>query len=108
MLIVQDLAIIPMMIILPQLSDPGSGLPLLAIAVIKSAIFLVVMLYMGKKVLPRLMAHVAGWNSRELFLLTISAIGLGIGYATWLFGLSFAFGAFVAGMVLNESKPLNF
>jgi CPA2 family monovalent cation:H+ antiporter-2 len=49
------------------------------------------------------MAHIAGWNSRELFLLAITAIGLGVGYATYLFGLSFAFGAFVAGMVLSES-----
>jgi monovalent cation:H+ antiporter-2, CPA2 family len=50
-----------------------------------------------------LLAHVAKWNSRELFILTITAIGLGIGYATYLFGLSFAFGAFVAGMVMSES-----
>jgi CPA2 family monovalent cation:H+ antiporter-2 len=103
MLIIQDLAVIPMMIILPQLSDPASGLPLLAVAVVKSVIFLVLMLYLGKKILPWLLAYVAGWNSRELFILSITAIGLGIGYATYLFGLSFAFGAFVAGMVLSES-----
>ena len=103
MLIVQDLAVIPMMIILPQLSDPEAGLPLLAIAVIKSGIFLLAMFYMGRKVLPWLLAHVAQWNSRELFILSITAIGLGVGYATYLFGLSFAFGAFVAGMVLSES-----
>ena len=103
MLIVQDLAVIPMMIILPQLSNPEAGLPLLAIAVIKSGIFLLAMFYMGRKVLPWLLAHVAQWNSRELFILSITAIGLGVGYATYLFGLSFAFGAFVAGMVLSES-----
>ncbi|MBU1712965.1 MAG: cation:proton antiporter [Proteobacteria bacterium] len=103
MLIVQDLAVIPMMIILPQLSNPKAGLPLLAIAVIKSVIFLVLMLYLGRKLLPRLLVHVARWNSRELFILSITAIGLVIGYATYLFGLSFAFGAFVAGMVLSES-----
>lgn len=103
MLIIQDLAVIPMMIILPQLSNPKVGLPLLAIAVIKSVIFLVLMFYLGRKWLPWLLAHVAQWNSRELFILSITAIGLGIGYATYLFGLSFAFGAFVAGMVLSES-----
>ncbi len=103
MLIVQDLAVIPMMIILPQLSDPKAGLPLLAIAVLKSVIFLALMLYLGRKLLPRLLSHVAQWNSRELFILSITAIGLGVGYATYLFGLSFAFGAFVAGMVLSES-----
>jgi monovalent cation:H+ antiporter-2, CPA2 family len=103
MLIVQDLAVIPMMIILPQLSNPKLGLPLLGIAIIKSFIFLVVMLYLGRKFLPWLLARVARWNSRELFILSITAIGLGIGYATYLFGLSFAFGAFIAGMVLSES-----
>jgi len=103
MLIIQDLAVIPMMIILPQLSNPQAGLPLLAIAVIKSVIFLAVMFYLGRKLLPWLLSHVAQWNSRELFILSITAIGLGIGYATYLFGLSFAFGAFVAGMVLSES-----
>lgn len=103
MLIIQDLAVIPMMIILPQLSNPQAGLPLLAIAVIKSIIFLAVMFYLGRKLLPWLLSHVAQWNSRELFILSITAIGLGIGYATYLFGLSFAFGAFVAGMVLSES-----
>ena len=103
MLIVQDLAVIPMMIILPQMSNPEAGLPLLAIAVIKSVIFLLLMFYLGRKLLPWLLSHVAHLNSRELFILSITAIGLGIGYATYLFGLSFAFGAFVAGMVLSES-----
>lgn len=103
MLIVQDLAVIPMMIILPQLSNPAAGLPLLLIAVTKSIVFLVVMFYLGKKLLPQLLMQVAQWNSRELFILSITAIGLGIGYVTYLFGLSFAFGAFVAGMVLSES-----
>jgi CPA2 family monovalent cation:H+ antiporter-2 len=103
MLIVQDLAVIPMMIILPQLGNPEAGLPLLAVAVVKSVVFLVVMLYLGRKLLPRLLSHVAQWNSRELFNLSVTAIALGIGYGTYLFGLSFAFGAFIAGMVLSDS-----
>ncbi|SMC97423.1 Kef-type potassium/proton antiporter, CPA2 family [Desulfocicer vacuolatum DSM 3385] len=103
MLIVQDLAVIPMMIILPQLSNPESGLTLLGVAIVKSIVFLVVMFYLGRKILPWLLVHVANWNSRELFILSITAIGLGVGYATYLFGLSFAFGAFVAGMVLSDS-----
>ncbi|MDH3394000.1 MAG: cation:proton antiporter, partial [Desulfobulbaceae bacterium] len=103
MLIVQDLAVVPLMIILPQMSDPQAGLPLLGIAVVKSAVFLFLMFYLGTRILPKLLAVVASWNSRELFILTITAIGLGVGYATYLFGLSFAFGAFIAGMVLSES-----
>ena len=53
--------------------------------------------------MPRVMKTIADWNSRELFLVATTAIGLGIGYGTYLFGLSFAFGAFVAGMLLSES-----
>lgn len=102
-LIVQDLAVVPLMIMLPQLSDPTSGLPILGVAAVKSIVFLLLMFYLGTRLLPWLLAIVARWNSRELFLLTITAIGLGIGYATYLVGLSFAFGAFVAGMVLSES-----
>lgn len=103
MLIVQDLAVVPMMIILPQLNNPKTGLPVLGIAALKAALFLVLMIFVGTRLLPRLISHIARWNSRELFLLAIAAAGLGVGYATYLFGLSFAFGAFVAGMVLSES-----
>lgn len=103
MLIVQDLAVVPMMIILPQLNDPAAGLGTLGVAGGKAILFLGAMLLLGTKLLPVLLRHVARLGSRELFLLAITAIGLGVGYATYLVGLSFAFGAFVAGMVLNES-----
>src|SRR5690606_10702677 len=65
--------------------------------------FLVLMMVFGTRVLPRMLKIVASWTSRELFLLTIKAIGLGIGAATQAVGLSYVFGAFVAGMVLSES-----
>ena len=103
MLIVQDLAIVPMMIILPQLKNLSAGLPILGLAVIKAVCFLLVMVLIGTRVLPLVIRKIAGWNSRELFLLAITALGLGIGYGTYMFGLSFAFGAFVAGMLLSES-----
>lgn len=103
MLIVQDLAVVPMMVILPQLNDPKVGLPLLGIAALKAALFITAMILLGTKLLPKLMAYIAGIGSRELFMLAITAIGLGVGYVTHLAGLSFAFGAFVAGMVLSES-----
>ncbi|MDX1520377.1 MAG: cation:proton antiporter [Anaerolineae bacterium] len=103
MLIVQDLAVVPLIIILPQLNDLEAGLPILGWAALTAALFLFFMIFAGTRVIPRLMAYIAGWNSRELFLLAITAIGLGVGYGTYLVGLSFAFGAFVAGMVLSES-----
>ncbi|RJQ70824.1 MAG: portal protein [Desulfobacteraceae bacterium] len=103
MLIVQDLAVVPMMIILPQLNNPAVGLPALGFAALKAAGFIAAMVVLGTRLLPRLLAHIAKLGSRELFLLAITAIGLGVGYLTHLAGLSFAFGAFVAGMVLSES-----
>ncbi len=103
MLIVQDLAVIPLIIMLPQLSNPQAGLPALGWAALKAAGFLILMIIVGTRVIPRLMSYVTSWNSRELFLLTVTATGLGVGYATYVVGLSFAFGAFVAGMVLGES-----
>lgn len=102
-LIVQDLAIVPMLIILPQLNNIQSGFSILLIAAVKAVIFLLVMILIGTKVIPALMRYIANWNSRELFLVTTTAIGLGIGYGTYVFGLSFAFGAFVAGILLSES-----
>ncbi|MDR3088298.1 MAG: cation:proton antiporter [Desulfobulbaceae bacterium] len=103
MLIVQDLAVIPLMIILPQLSNPQAGLPLIAWAALKALAFLALMVVVGVRVIPGLLVYISRWNSRELFLLAVTSIGLGVGYITYLFGLSFAFGAFVAGMVLSES-----
>ncbi|EGB14563.1 sodium/hydrogen exchanger [Pseudodesulfovibrio mercurii] len=103
MLIVQDLAVVPMMIVLPELNDPVVGLPKLGFALVKAAVFLASMILLGTRLLPWLMARIARLGSRELFLLAIAAIGLGVGYLTYLAGLSFAFGAFVAGMVLSES-----
>ena len=103
LLIVQDLAVVPMLIILPQLGDIGSGLEVLGWAALKAVLFLAAMILLGTRLLPRIMKDVVAWESRELFLLTVVAIGLGVGYGTYLVGLSFAFGAFIAGMVLSES-----
>jgi len=102
-LIVQDLTIMPMLIILPQLNTLDAGLTVLAFAALKAAIFLILMYFVGARIIPWIMKSVASWNSRELFLVAATAMGLGIGYITYLFGLSFAFGAFVAGILLSES-----
>ena len=103
MLIIQDLAVVPLMIILPQLNNPSMGLQILGFAALKAALFLLTMVLLGTRLLPKLLAHIAALGSRELFLISITAMGLGIGYLTWVVGLSFAFGAFVAGLVLSES-----
>jgi CPA2 family monovalent cation:H+ antiporter-2 len=103
MLIVQDLAVVPLIILLPELGNIGEGFSELGVAALQAAVFIAVMVVFGRRVFPWLMARVAAWNSRELFLISVVAIGLGVGYGTYLFGLSFAFGAFVAGMVLSQS-----
>jgi monovalent cation:H+ antiporter-2, CPA2 family len=103
MLIVQDLAVVPMLIILPELQNLEQGLWILGFAVLRAIVFLLIMVYGGMWFIPLVLRRIAAWNSRELFLVSVMAIGLGIGYATYLVGLSFAFGAFVAGMVLSES-----
>jgi CPA2 family monovalent cation:H+ antiporter-2 len=103
MLIVQDLAVVPMMIVLPELDSLRDGLPALGWAVLRAGLFLGAMVLVGTRVIPAVLKGIAAWGSRELFLIAVMALGLGVGYATYLAGLSFAFGAFVAGMVLSES-----
>ena len=103
MLVVQDLAVVPLIILLPALGNIGEGLNRLGVAVLQAAVFVAGMALFGARIFPWLMARIASWNSRELFLISVVAIGLGVGYGTYLFGLSFAFGAFVAGMVLSRS-----
>jgi CPA2 family monovalent cation:H+ antiporter-2 len=103
MLVVQDLAMVPLMIILPQVQNLEAGLLLLWEAVLRAGLFLGTMIVVGTRLVPRLMGYIARWSSRELFLVAVTALALGVGYATYRFGLSFAFGAFVAGMVISES-----
>lgn len=103
MLIVQDLAVVPLIILLPELGNISEGLSQVGIATAQAAVFIGAMALFGTRIFPWLMARIASFNSRELFLISVVAIGLGIGYGTYQFGLSFAFGAFVAGMVLSQS-----
>ena len=103
MLVVQDLAVVPLLILLPELGDVAGGLSALGIAALEAAVFIGAMAFFGTRVFPWLMGRVARLNSRELFLISVVATGLGVGYGTYTFGLSFAFGAFVAGIVLSQS-----
>ena len=77
----------------------------LAITFGKVAAFLLLMLVVGRRVIPWILHYVAHTGSRELFRLAVLAIGLGIAYgAAQIFDVSFALGAFFAGMVLSESE----
>lgn len=102
-LIVQDLAVVPLMILLPELGSPDASLGNVAWAVFRAGGLLAAIVYLGTRIVPRILRLVASRNSRELFVLAVLSLGLGVGYATYLLGLSFAIGAFVTGMVLSES-----
>jgi len=104
LLVVQDLAVIPMLIILPQLTDLSGALPRLARAAAIAVAVLAAMVALGRWLLPILLKRVLALGSRELFLVAVVAAGVGVGYAAQAAGLSFALGAFVAGIVLSESE----
>ena len=101
-LVVQDLAVVPLMIVLPELSDPEGGVMKVLIAAGRDLLLGVIVLF-STRVVPRLMKFVARWNSRELFFLASVALAVGVGYIAFRFGLSMAIGAFVAGLVVSES-----
>ncbi|MGH7588642.1 MAG: cation:proton antiporter, partial [Gemmatimonadota bacterium] len=104
LLVIEDLAVVPMLIALPRLGDLGQALPQLGGAFLEATAFLAAMILVGTRIMPYLLKRIVDWGSRELFLVSVVALGLGIGYGTHLFGLTFAFGSFVAGMVLSESE----
>ncbi len=122
-LIVEDLAMVMALVLLPAVasvtgradataaSDPiatwlGLGIGgIILLTVAKVALFVTLMLVVGRKVIPWLLNVVVLTGSRELFRLGVLAIALGVAFgAAHLFGVSFALGAFFAGMVMSESE----
>ncbi|MBM3141990.1 MAG: sodium:proton exchanger [Chloroflexi bacterium] len=103
--IVQDLGIVLMMVVVPVFgASPEGLLSTFAIAVGKTVLFLGVAIALGLWVLPWLLGTVAGVRPRELFLLTVLILCFGAAFATYIFGLSVAFGAFIVGLLLRESR----
>lgn len=111
-LIVEDLVMVVALVLLPALAEsmgagdakPGTGSVLgsLGLTLAKVTAFVVLMMVVGKRAIPWLLQRVAGFGSRELFTLSVLAIALGVAYGSAkLFGVSFALGAFFAGMLLN-------
>ncbi len=104
-LIVQDLSVIPMMVLLPLLGGASSSaLTDLGIAFLRAVVFMGAMFVLGTRLIPWVIERIMKTRSQELFLLTILALVLGTAFVTRLFDLSLALGAFVAGLVISESK----
>jgi CPA2 family monovalent cation:H+ antiporter-2 len=111
-LIVEDLAMVLALVFLPALSpshaDPNAGasglMMSLGFTTLKVALFVAIMMVGGRRVVPWILGQVARTGSRELFTLAVLAIALGIAYGSAvLFDVSFALGAFFAGVMLAES-----
>jgi len=104
-LLFQDLAVVPLIIIIPALTSSGQALyATLGWALIKAAVVLAALLVFGQRLLRPWFHLVATQKSSELFMLNVLLFTLGLAYITELAGLSLALGAFVAGMLISETE----
>ncbi|MCR8716748.1 YbaL family putative K(+) efflux transporter [Stenotrophomonas indicatrix] len=116
-LIVEDLACVLALVMMPVMAGVfgpdaanehhtlGSVLASIGWTFVQLGLFVAVMLVVGRRVIPWILERIAGTGSRELFTLSVLAIALGVAFGSaMLFGVSFALGAFFAGMLLNESE----
>lgn len=110
-LIVEDLVMILALVLIPALATPDSGsssgqlvMLQMLVAIAKLALFIIIMLVGGRRILPWLLNAVAKTRSRELFTLAVFASAMGVAFgAAQVFDVSFALGAFFAGMMIKES-----
>ena len=104
-LLFQDLAVVPLLVLIPALgSPPAQLLEALALAALKAAVLLTVLLVGGQRVMRWWLTIVARRKSEELFMLNLLLVTLGLAWLTELAGLSLALGAFVAGMLVAETE----
>lgn len=108
-LVLEDLATVLILVLLPSLANAANGFDWLGLGLtlLKAAAFVVLVQLVGTRFIPWLLMRIAYTRSRELFILAILAVALGVALgAAEIFGVSLALGAFVAGVVVNES-PLS-
>lgn len=114
-LVVEDMVTVLVLVLMPALAgvlggqgevgNTGAIWDAIGVTLLEITGFVVVMLVVGKRVLPWLLWYVAGTGSRELFTLTVIAVAIGVAFfASSLFHVSFALGAFFAGMIMRESE----
>ncbi|MFZ2854660.1 MAG: cation:proton antiporter [Rhodocyclaceae bacterium] len=103
-LLFQDLAVVPFLIVLPALArDSGDLANVLTLAAVQAAGVLAVMVFFGQKLMRRWFDAVAQRKSSELFMLNVLLVVVGLSWLTSAFGLSLALGAFVGGMLISET-----
>jgi CPA2 family monovalent cation:H+ antiporter-2 len=104
-LLFQDLAVVPLLIIIPGIAgDSGEIMRDLGLALVKAAVILVVLLFLGHRLMRGWFHIVARRRSHELFILNVLLITLGLAWLTERAGLSLALGAFLAGMLIAETE----
>lgn len=106
MLIVQDLLVVILIVVLPQIvtASGQNTFGVIAIALLKAVVFVAVTIFIGVRVAPSLMARVAHFHVPELFLLAAVAVALGVAMVSAAIGLSAALGAFLGGLMLTETE----
>ena len=108
-LVMEDILSVMILVLMPAFVGGGQGIsvPMLIFDIIRAVLFVVVMFFAGTRLIPWLMDLIAKTRSRELFILGVLAIALGIAMgAAQLFGVSLALGAFIAGAIISRS-PLS-
>ncbi len=104
-LIFQDLAVVPMMLLTPILASRAEGsVTTILFTLAESVLVVGLIIAAAWYAVPKLLEHIVRSRSRELFLLTVIVLCLGIAWLTSLGGLSLALGAFIAGLVISESE----
>ncbi|MBI5919804.1 MAG: cation:proton antiporter [Nitrosomonadales bacterium] len=104
-LLFQDLAVVPLLIVIPALASPEGNLStMLGLALLKAGVVLLALLVFGQRLMRPWFHLVARQNSSELFMINVLFITLGLAYLTDLAGLSLALGAFVAGILIAETE----
>ena len=104
-LLFQDIAVIPILILLPALSSPAIDINTLFIPIfLKIAVLLSILFWLGKPIINFWFGLVAQQKSRELFVLNVLMVTMFFAYLTHLAGLSYALGAFLAGMLISETR----
>jgi len=104
-LLFQDLAVVPLLVLIPALGAPPEALlKALALAMLKASFLVGMLLYGGPRVMRWWLTLIARRRSEELFILNVLLIALGLAWLTELAGLSLALGAFIAGMLVSETE----